>query len=65
MTIGYIPALPISIAIIVADGSTSESITASIFIATFIMVALLTFAIVAASSWKALSENPAEVISKG
>ena len=65
LTIGYILALPIAIAIIVADGSTSESITASIFIATFVMVALLTFAIVAASSWKALNENPSEVISKG
>lgn len=65
LTIGYILALPIAIAIIVADGSTSESITASIFIATIIMVALLTFAIVAASSWKALNENPSEVISKG
>lgn len=61
----YIIAAPITIAIILADGSTSESTTPLIFVIAFIAVALLTFAIVAASSWKALNENPSEVISKG
>lgn len=61
----YILVVPIGLGLFMVDGTVIKSVTPWIFIIAFAAVTLLTFAIVAASAWKVVNENPSEVISKG
>lgn len=65
VSICYAVAAPIAIALVkITDNNLAMYLSPWIFILAPAAVALLTFAIIVASAWKTLNENPSEVISK-